>query len=144
MILWMSVAGALATSAGLVLSWNMVVLSGLGFLAGGIANPLYSLLVAYANDYLEESEMAGASAGLLFIYGLGSIGGPMVTGWLMGRVGPSGFFLFIAIMFLAIAAYALWRMTRGRRRLFRRQLRTLAPGASPVAVEAAINRDKGQ
>lgn len=144
MILWMSVAGALATSAGLVLSWNMVVLSGLGFLAGGIANPLYSLLVAYANDYLEESEMAGASAGLLFIYGLGSIGGPMVTGWLMGRVGPSGFFLFIAIMFLAIAAYALWRMTRGRRRLFRRQLRTLAPGASLVAVEAAINRDKGQ
>ncbi len=140
MILWMSLAGAVATGAGLVLTWNMMVLSILGFLAGGIANPLYSLLVAYVNDYLNESEMAGASAGLLFIYGLGSIGGPMGTGWLMGVVGPRGFFLFIAAMFLAIAAYATWRMTRGRRRLFRRRLRTLAPFSSPVAVEASIGR----
>lgn len=141
MILWLSVAGAVATTGGLILTWNMVVLSVLGFLAGGIANPLYSLLVAYVNDYLAETEMAGASAGLLFIYGLGSIGGPMVTGWLMGHVGPSGFFLFIMVMFMAIAAYAAWRMTRGRRRLFRRRLRTLAPGASSVAVEASLSRD---
>lgn len=144
MILWMAVVGAVATSAGLILTWNMAVLSALGFLAGGIANPLYSLLVAYVNDYLAENEMAGASAGLLFIYGLGSIGGPMATGWLMGQVGPSGFFLFIALMFLAISLYAMWRMTRGRRRLFRRRLRTLAPGASPVAVEASIGRDNGE
>lgn len=144
MILWMSVAGAIATSAGLVITWNMAVLVTLGFLAGGIANPLYSLLVAYVNDYLNQSEMAGASAGLLFIYGLGSIGGPMVTGWLMGQVGPEGFFLFIALMFLAIAAYAAWRMTRGRRRLFRRRLRTLAPSASPFAVGAAMeDREDG-
>lgn len=141
MILWMSFAGAVATGGGLIFNWNMAVLSILGFMAGGIANPLYSLLVAYVNDYLNESEMAGASAGLLFIYGLGSIGGPMGTGWLMGVVGPSGFFLFISAMFLAIAGYATWRMTRGRRRLFRRRLRTLAPFSSPVAVEASIGRN---
>lgn len=141
MILWMALAGAVSTAGGLIFNWNMAVLSILGFLAGGIANPLYSLLVAYVNDYLNESEMAGASAGLLFIYGLGSIGGPMGTGWLMGVVGPSGFFLFIAVMFLAIAGYATWRMTRGRRRLFRRRLRTLAPFSSPVALEASIGRD---
>lgn len=141
MILWMSVVGAAAASGGLIFSWNMGVLSVLGFLAGGIANPLYSLLVAYVNDYLNESEMAGASAGLLFIYGLGSIGGPMVTGWLMDKIGPTGFFLFITAMFLAIAGYAAWRMTRGRRRLFRRRMRTLAPFSSPVAVEASIGRD---
>lgn len=141
MILWMALAGAVSTAGGLIFNWNMAVLSILGFLAGGIANPLYSLLVAYVNDYLNESEMAGASAGLLFIYGLGSIGGPMGTGWLMGVVGPSGFFLFIATMFLAIAGYATWRMTRGRRRLFRRRLRTLAPFSSPVALEASIGRD---
>jgi hypothetical protein len=44
-------------------------------------------------------------------------------------------------MFAAIAFYALWRVTRGRRRLFRRQLRAIAPGASAVAVEASIGRD---
>lgn len=141
MILWLSAFGALATFAALFVTWDMTVLSILGFLAGGIANPLYSLLVAYVNDYLAEDEMAGASAGLIFIYGLGSILGPLVTGWLMEWVGPSGFFLFLAIMFASIAVYALWRVTRGRRRLFRRQLRTIAPGASALAVEASMGRD---
>lgn len=140
-ILWLAIVGTLATAAGMVLPWSMAVLAGLGFVAGGIANPLYSLLVAYTNDYLKESEMAGASAGLLFIYGLGSIGGPLITGWMMGVMGPSAYFLFIALMFLAITGYALWRMTRGRRRLFSRRFRALSPGASAVAVEAAIGGD---
>lgn len=141
MILWLSAFGAASTFSALFVTWDMTVLSILGFLAGGIANPLYSLLVAYVNDYLAEDEMAGASAGLLFIYGLGSILGPLVTGWLMAQIGPEGFFLFLSIMFAAIAIYALWRVTRGRRRLFRRQLRTIAPGASAVAVGASLGRD---
>jgi MFS family permease len=122
-----------------VLPMSMVVLASVAFLSGGIANPLYSLMVAYVNDYLEADQMAGASAGLLFIYGLGSIGGPLITGWLMALVGPDGFFLFIAILFTATAFYALYRMGRGRARLFRRRLRTLSPGASAVATEAAVD-----
>jgi MFS family permease len=141
MILWLAAIGAVATAAGLFVTWDMTSLTVLGFFAGGIANPLYSLLVAYVNDYLPEDEMAGASAGLIFIYGLGSIFGPLITGWLMSAIGPEGFFLFLSVMFAAIAFYALWRVTRGRRRLFRRQLRAIAPGASAVAVEASIGRD---
>jgi MFS family permease len=141
MILWLSAFGAVATLAGLFVTWEMTALSILGFLAGGIANPLYSLLVAYVNDYLSEDEMAGASAGLIFIYGLGSILGPLITGWLMSVIGPEGFFLFLSIMFAAIAVYALWRVMRGRRRLFRRRLRTIAPGASAVALGASLGRD---
>ena len=83
-------------------------------MAGGISNPLYSLLLAYVNDYLEKSDMASASAGLLFINGLGAITGPVITGWLMGVVGPSGFFLFMALLFFALAIYAIWRMNRRR------------------------------
>ncbi|MGQ0611906.1 MAG: MFS transporter [Paracoccaceae bacterium] len=139
MILGLSAAGAVVGFAAMALPWTMSVLFAIAFLSGGIANPLYSLMVAYVNDYLQSDEMAGASAGLLFIYGTGSIGGPLITGWLMALVGPTGFFLFIAVLFTATAAYAFYRMSRGRVRLFRRRFRALSPNASAVAVEAAVD-----
>jgi MFS family permease len=138
LIMALSALGGVVTLSGAVLPWSMSVLLTLGFLSGGLANPLYSLLVAFVNDYLEASDMAGASAGLLFIYGLGSIGGPLLTGWLMAELGSSAFFLFTGVLFLAIAGYALYRMSRGRARLFRRRFRALSPSASAVAVEAAV------
>lgn len=139
MILGLSAAGAVVGFAAMVLPWTMSVLFAIAFLSGGIANPLYSLMVAYVNDYLQSDEMAGASAGLLFIYGTGSIGGPLITGWLMALIGPPGFFLFIAILFTATAVYAFYRMSQGRVRLFRRRFRALSPNASAVAVEAAVD-----
>lgn len=138
-ILALAAAGTVVTAMGMVLPWTMPVLASIAFLSGGIANPLYSLLVAYVNDYMEADQMAGASSGLIFIYGLGSIGGPLLTGFLMSLVGPSGFFLFIALLFLATTAYATYRMSRGRARLFRRRFHALSPNASAVAVEAAVD-----
>ncbi len=87
-------------------------LIGVALIIGGISNPLYSLLVAYTNDYLEHDQMAAASGGLLFVNGVGAIVGPLAIGWLMSRVGPSGFFLYIILLTTAVAGYALWRMTR--------------------------------
>ncbi|TFL17423.1 MFS transporter [Jannaschia formosa] len=83
-----------------------------GALVGGMANPLYGLLLAYTNDYLTTDDMAAASAQLLFVNGVGAIGGPLITGWLMGFVGPGGFWLFIGAQMALLAGYALWRMTR--------------------------------
>ena len=140
LIMGLAVAGSVVTFAGMVVPWGMVYLATIAFLAGGIANPLYSLMVAYVNDYLEADQMAGASAGLLFIYGLGSIGGPLITGWLMALIGPSGFFLFIALLFTATAFYAFYRMSRGGARLFQRRFRGLSPSASAVAVEASVEQ----
>ncbi len=139
LIMWLAALGAVSVVMGMVLPWNLPVLVVIGFLSGGVSNPLYSLLVAYANDYLDRSEMAGASAGLLFINGLGAIGGPLITGWFMQKVGPGGYFLFMALLFAGIAGYAVWRMSRRHAQLFvRRRFRALSPTASAVAVEAAL------
>ena len=108
--------------------------------AGGISNPLYSLLVAYTNDFLDNSDMAAASAGLLFINGLGAIGGPILTGWMMGWIGPSGFFLYVGVLMALLAAYAGWRMTR-RPPLapdLTGAFAPLSPTATPLAVEVAL------
>ena len=120
LILIVSVVGAVAMIPGYFFAEVFWVVLVLGFLLGGMSNPLYGLLVAYTNDFLETSDMAAASAGLLFINGMGAIAGPLIVGWLMGRIGPEGYFVFLAALMLAIAAYALWRMSR-RIVIWRRQ-----------------------
>ncbi|WP_395003565.1 MFS transporter [Cypionkella sp.] len=118
-----------------------VVLVMVGALGGGISNPLYSLLVAYVNDYLDNSDMAAASAGLIFINGLGAITGPVITGWIMAQVGPNGFFLFMAVLFSVLSGYTAWRMTQRRMTPEAHGAYTpMTPNSSVVAVEAALER----
>ncbi|KAA9008977.1 MFS transporter [Histidinibacterium aquaticum] len=81
-------------------------------LIGGTTNPLYALLIAYANDYLEREDMAAASAGFVFINGLGAVAGPVTVGWLMRSFGPEAYWGFIAVLMSAIAGYGLYRTTR--------------------------------
>ncbi|SNX70410.1 predicted MFS family arabinose efflux permease [Cereibacter ovatus] len=108
----------LAVVAGALMAVTVLLQPGFGglivvaLLLGGITNPVYSLLIAYTNDFLGHEDMAAASAGLLFMNGLGAIGGPLVTGWIMEQTGPQGFFLFIGLLYAGLALYAGWRMTR--------------------------------
>ncbi len=114
-------------------------LCGVGALGGAVSNPLYSLLLAYVNDYLDRSDMAAASAGLLFINGLGAISGPLITGWMMGVVGPSGFFLFMALLFAALAVYALWRMSQRKRSADATSSFTaVSPSGTAIVLEVAM------
>lgn len=82
---------------------------------GGTSNPLYALLIAYTNDYLEREDMAAASGGLLFINGIGAIAGPLIVGWMMGAFGTNGYWLFSAILMMLVGIYAAYRMTRRSR-----------------------------
>ncbi|MDM7458878.1 MAG: MFS transporter, partial [Paracoccus sp. (in: a-proteobacteria)] len=112
-----------------------------GAVMGGVANPIYALLLAYTNDYLDQSEMASASAGLLFIYGLGSLGGPVITGWLMGLVGADGYWIYMGVLLLALAGYASWRATQRRALTPDEQgsFAVITPNATPVAVEIVLD-----
>jgi MFS family permease len=112
LILLLAAVGAVAMAIPAFLPVPFLGLVALSVALGGIVNPIYSLLIAHANDFLTSEDMASASAGLLFINGLGAIAGPLVTGWLMGYFGPPGFFLFIAVLLGLLAGYAAWRTTR--------------------------------
>jgi MFS family permease len=141
-ILALAAFGALALCLPVVMDlpfWGLVLIGAIG---GGISNPLYSLILAYVNDYLDKTDMAAASAGLLFINGVGAISGPIITGWMMGVIGPNGFFLFMGLLFGVLAGYAAWRMAR---RPATPQATSgftpISPTASVVAVEAAAMVD---
>lgn len=124
---------------GMVLGTVFPVLLVSAFLVGGMTNPLYSLLLAYINDYLDHDDMAAASGSMIFINGLGAVTGPLITGWAMGLIGPHGFFLFIGLLGLGIAGYAAYRMTQRPAPAVSdtEKFAAVIPSMSPVAVAAA-------
>ncbi|WP_095589848.1 MFS transporter [Actibacterium ureilyticum] len=139
LVMAVAAMGGVASLVGIWSGSAFTVLLGVAFLMGGAANPLYALLIAHTNDFLEVEDMAAASGGLIFINGLGAIAGPIVTGWLMSTMGPGGYWLFIGLLMLALAAYAAYRTTQ-RPAPSSHETGSYAPvmpSASPVAVEAA-------
>lgn len=143
-MLWLSIVATAAMLAATLLALPFAGLLVVSVLLGGIANPLYALLIAYTNDFLGKEDMAAASAGLIFLNGLGAILGPLATGWLMETVGPQGFFLFMGILFATLAAYTAWRMTQRASPTVTGSYATLAPSASAIAVGAVMDLAEGE
>jgi MFS family permease len=111
-----------------------------GAIIGGTSNPLYALLIAYANDYLEKEDMAAASGGLLFVNGCGAVLGPLFLGWAMDRIGPWGYWAFLAALMFCIAGYAGFRMTQRSRPandIDNVPYAPLAPSSTAIFAEAA-------
>lgn len=140
LVIILSVIGGLGCVLGMLMGDVFTLLLVSAFVIGGMANPLYSLLIAHTNDFLEHDDMAAASGGLIFINGLGAVLGPVITGWMMGTsLGPAGFYLFTGILFGALIVYGAYRST------VRAALSTeetgsyvpMGPTATSVAMEIA-------
>lgn len=112
LILLSSAGMAVGAVVAMVFGKVFFILLAAAFVVGGLSNPLYSLLIAYTNDFLQREDMPAAAGGLIFINGLGAVAGPLIIGWIMGLMGPPGFFLYIALLGAAMALYAAYRMTR--------------------------------
>lgn len=112
LVIILSAIGAAGSIGGMVFGPVFVPLLISAFVVGGVSNPLYSLLIAHTNDYLEHEDMAAASGGLIFINGLGAVCGPLVVGAMMENLGPGGFYLFTAVLFVILVAYASYRSTQ--------------------------------
>jgi MFS family permease len=139
LIMLVAACGAGAAVLATVSGGSFAVLVAAAFVIGGCSNPLYSLLIAYTNDFLNHEDMASASAGLLFVNGLGAIAGPLIIGWGMETAGPAGIFVLITVLMAAVSLYALYRMTQRAAPSVEDQSAYAAvmPSASLVAVEIA-------
>lgn len=140
LILWLAIAAAAMMGVGAVAGGSFPILLVVAFGAGGISNPLYSLFIAYTNDYLDQSDMAAASGGLIFANGIGAIAGPVAVGWLMSAIGPAGFFIYMGVLFVVMAGYAGYRMTQRAAPSVEdtSAFAAVAPVSSVIAVEAAM------
>lgn len=136
-ILTAGVATAASLVALLVPGYPVLLAS--AFFIGGMLAPLYALLIAHTNDYLEPEDMAAASSGLMFINGVGAIVGPLATGWIMETRGAGGFFAVLAVLLTGVVVYGIWRTTRRASVPVADTVSyvSVLPQASPVAVEVA-------
>ncbi len=112
LIVGVSAVGVMGSVIGLMLGGSFAMLLVSAFVVGGMSNPLYSLLIAHTNDFLDHDDMAAASGGLVFINGTGAVFGPLIVGALMESMGPGGFFLYMGVLFAALVCYAGYRMTQ--------------------------------
>jgi len=139
LILLTAALGGVASIVAVIWGEDIIILLAAAFVIGGTSNPLYSLFLAYTNDFLEHEDMAAASGGMVFVSGLGAISGPIVTGWLMTTVGPVAFFGLIGALMIAIAVYAAFRMTQRASPSVddTAGFQAIMPSSSPVFVEVA-------
>lgn len=112
LIMLLTAVGSVAAATAIWFGANYYILLFTALILGGTSGPLYSLLVAYANDYLEVDQMPAASGGLLFLNGSGAMGGPILVGFLMNRFGIEWFFISIACLMSIICFYGFYRMTQ--------------------------------
>ena len=77
---------------------------------GALAFPMYALAVSMINDRIPVHQLVAAAAGIIFVYGIGSVVGPIAVSVLMGIIGPAGYFWGLAFAFVPLALYALARI----------------------------------
>ena len=77
---------------------------------GACIYSMYPVIVAHANDHAPDNYFLRTSGGLLLLFGVGSIGGPLIAGAIMSLAGPSGLFVTTALTHLGLVGYALWRI----------------------------------
>ena len=100
---------ALAAGISLAVHLPLPVLLTFSFFYGGVAFTLYGLSVAHMNDQIRVEDMLEASKGLLLMYGIGAVIGPVLGGALMGRFGPASLFLLFGASLLALALFGVYR-----------------------------------
>ena len=140
LIVWVSLLGAVGSMIAFLVPGYFVLIVISGAIVGGTSNPLYALLIAYLNDYLEKEDMAAASGGLLFINGIGAILGPLTVGLMMDLLGNNGFWLFTAILMASVGGYGMYRATQRSRDDLDTEAVPYAPvsaASTPIAAELA-------
>ncbi len=112
-LLLVSLLAAIAAgAAGYMVRVDMVGLNLVAFLYGGLMFAVYAISVAHTNDYMEPCQVLGATRGLLLLYGVGALFGPLPGGWIMDLFGPVGLPFFSAFVLLMLCVYGVYRITR--------------------------------
>jgi len=88
---------------------SSVIGTGVMFVLGGLMFPLYSLAIAYTNDWIPNSKMVAASSSLVMINGAGAVLGPLLTA-LLFTVTDQAFFLLLAATHGVMASYIGYRI----------------------------------
>lgn len=109
---------------------------------GGFAIPLFGLAMAHANDYAKPENSVSLNSGLLFLYGVGAMAGPVLVSGVMAILGTQGLFAYTALMHALFIMFGLWRYAfrHGRIKQFKEkfvpfQMNSILLPATPETFE---------
>lgn len=110
---------------------------------GVISLPIYSLVVAHANDHLQKDQVLGASAKLVLLYGVGSLVGPILVGDIMRRIGGDGFLIYMIAVHAGLGGFAFWRRLKSPEnyKAEGREVMTVSPVSTPAAAPALVQEN---
>ena len=101
---------------------NMYLATGVGFdkilffiyvaLYAGMAIPLFTLNLAYVNDYIPKEKFVAAGGGMQIIFGMGAMSGPILCSVIMNKFGTNGFFIHLFIFHVIIGLFGMFRITK--------------------------------
>jgi MFS family permease len=77
------------------------------FFLGGFVFTLYAISAARTNDFIDAGNRVAAAAGLVLLFGLGSIAGPLLSGAAVSMLGTGGYFIVLASVTTASLAAAI-------------------------------------
>jgi MFS family permease len=137
-VLLSSVAAAVLLGAFSFAQGSFLLLATANLLLGGFLATIYPTAVAHAFDYIDRSRMVAANSGMLLAWAVGATAGPLVASSVMGPAGPSGLFVFIAVIAIFLAAYTRWRMSRRAAKPAEEQSK-FVPVPSTSAIAGALD-----
>lgn len=107
-----SATAAVAAIAGFIVIEGHPGLVFSACLYGGLMFSLYGISVAHTNDHLHPAQVLEATRGLLLIFGIGAVCGPLLVGLAMKAAGPLGLPAVSAAAAAALALFGIYRMLR--------------------------------
>ncbi|MDK1019991.1 MAG: MFS transporter, partial [Actinomycetota bacterium] len=90
------VSAAVAITVNLDSAWLLVLVA----VYGSLSFPMYSLAVSHINDVIPKHQLVAVAAGIVFVYGVGSVAGPLAVSILMTALGPVGYLWGLTIAFV--------------------------------------------
>jgi MFS family permease len=110
---------------------------------GGFCFTLYPLSISHACDQVESHNIIAATGGILLVYGIGSIIGPIFASYTMQIIGNKAFFIFLAIIGFGLAGIAFARILIGDKVPIDEKFPYAnVPQTTPIAFELDARTDK--
>jgi MFS family permease len=78
------------------------------FFIGATTMPVYALCIALASDNTDIS-LVEVTSGVLIVYSIGSIVGPIIVATLLANLGPSSYFWFVLVCLTIASSWTFYR-----------------------------------
>jgi MFS family permease len=109
---------------------------------GAGALSFYGIAAAHMADRAEPGQLARATSGLLFVWAVGSVIGPILLGLITDNVGTAALFWYAGVLALVIAVAMMWR--RAAREISRIKIPFLNNSGTSVAAAELAYKDEDE